>query len=289
MRLASAGPFLFAHANSLNTGDTAKFRIDVCAGYDRGQLMAWQSKILLTLCIAFAACGCAAPTHVADKSEIETPSQSIAHINHSDHTKTKLVNGLSINQDTGEVFVKGNVALRQGFLEQLVCFKGTREHESLVVVNVAASHIHAALLAVGARAGHPGIWSRDKATVNDLKLEPPTGDILGVQVEYVLDGVSHRCDLGEWIEDARHQEKFGNASFVFAGSHFEPDGRGGQRYRADVTGSTVGLVTFGDELVAYAQVIPDQADISQPRWQANTARIPSQGSDVVLIFKAFKP
>ena len=271
------------------TGDAAKFRTDVCASYDCGQLMPWQSKILSTLCTALAACGCAAPTHVADKSDVETSSQSSAHINHTDRTNTKLVNGLSINQDTGEVFVKGNVALRQGFLEQLVCFKGTREHESLVVVNVAASHIHAALLAVGARAGHPGIWSRDKATVNDLKLEPPTGDIIGVQVEYVLDGVSHRCDLGEWIEDARHKDKFNNASFVFAGSHFEPDGRGGQRYTADVTGSTVGLVTFGDELVAYAQVIPDQAEISQPRWQANTARIPAQGSDVVLILKPIKP
>lgn len=271
------------------TGDAAKVQSHVCASYDRVQPMAWQSKILSTLCTALAACGCAAPTHVADKSDVETSSQSIAHINHTDRTNTKLVNGLSINQDTGEVFVKGKVALRQGFLEQLVCFKGTREHESLVVVNVAASHIHAALLAVGAHAGHPGIWSRDKATVNDLKLEPPTGDIIGVQVEYVLDGVSHRCDLGEWIEDARHKDKFNSASFVFAGSHFEPDGRGGQRYTADVTGSTVGLVTFGDELIAYAQVIPDQAEISQPRWQANTARIPAQGSDVVLILKPVKP
>ena len=253
--------------------------------------MAWQSKIRSALCIALAAaCGCVAPTQVGvEKSDIESPAKFAAPINSAGRTDTKLANGLSINQDTGEVFVKGNVALRQGFLEQLVCFKGTREHESLVVVNVAASHIHAALLAVGARAGHPGIWSRDKATVNDLKLEPPTGDIISVQVEYALDGVSHRCDLGEWIEDARHKDKFKNASFVFAGSRFEPDGRGGQRYTADVTGSTVGLVTFGDELIAYAQVIPDQAEISQPRWQANTARIPAQGSDVVLILKPVKP
>ena len=70
---------------------------------------------------------------------------------------------------------------------------------------------------------------------------------------------------------------------------FEPDGRGGQRYTADVTGSTVGLVTFGDELIAYAQVIPDQAEISQPRWQAHTALIPPEGSDVVLILKPYKP
>ena len=184
--------------------------------------------------------------------------------------------------------VHGKVAIRQGFLEQLVCCKGTREHESLIVVNVAASHIHAALLAVGAHAGHPGIWSRDTSTANDLKLEPPAGDLVSVRVEYVSDGVTHCHDLGEWIEDARHQDQF-KSIFVFAGSHFEPDGRGGQRYTADVTGSIVGLVTFGDELVAYAKVIPDQADIATPRWQANIARIPPEASDVVLILKAITP
>ena len=253
-------------------------------------LMVRQPKIFSALCLVLAAaCGCAAPTSVDPKPEVEMLSKSTAPINIADRTDMKLVNGLSINQDTGEVLVKANVALRQGFIEQLVCFKGTREHESLVVVNVAASNIHAALLAVGASAGHPGIWSRDKATVNDLKVQPPAGDLVSVQVEFVMNGVTRRCDLGEWIEDARHQEKFNSASFVFAGSHFEPDGRGGQRYTADVTGSTVGLVTFGDELIAYAQVIPDQAEISQPRWQAHTALIPPEGSDVVLILKPYKP
>ena len=257
--------------------------------------MALQFKILLIPCISFAIYGCATPTPTSKPTPLQAPNSTTETTNplvnaqaNSAALDMKLVKGLSINQDTGEVLVRGQVAIRQGFLEQLVCFKGTREHESLVVVNVAASNIHAALLAVGASAGHPGIWSRDKNTVNDLKLQPPAGDLVSVQVECVLDGVTRRCDLGQWIEDARHLETF-NSSFVFAGSHFEPDGRGGQRYTADVTGSIVGLVTFGDELVAYAQVIPDQADIATPNWQANTARIPPEGSDVVLILKSITP
>ena len=257
--------------------------------------MALQFKILLIPCISFAIYGCATPTPTSKPTPLQAPNSTTETTNplvnaqaNSAALDMKLVKGLSINQDTGEVLVRGQVAIRQGFLEQLVCFKGTREHESLVVVNVAASNIHAALLAVGASAGHPGIWSRDKNTVNDLKLQPPAGDLVSVQVECVLDGVTRRCDLGQWIEDARHLETF-NSSFVFAGSHFEPDGRGGQRYTADVTGSIVGLVTFGDELVAYAKVIPDQADIATPNWQANTARIPPEGSDVVLILKSITP
>ncbi|MSR34362.1 MAG: hypothetical protein EXS12_06140 [Phycisphaerales bacterium] len=246
--------------------------------------MALQYQIAAALCIVLHICGCTPPTALVTPAPTPAPTSAPS----TSAVEINLANGLLINQSAGEVLVRGKVAIRQGFLEQLVCFKGTREHESLIVVNVAASHIHAALLAVGAHATHPGIWSRDKSTTNDLKLEPPAGDVLSVQVQYVMDGVTRRCDLGEWIEDARHQDQF-KSIFVFAGSHFEADGRGGKRYTADVTGSIVGLVTFGDELVAYAQVIPDQAEIATPHWQANTARIPPEGSDVVLILKALTP
>ena len=250
--------------------------------------MALHYQITAALCSVLHLCGCATPTALVTPASTTAPTSASTSAPITSAVEVHLANGLSINQSAGEVIVHGKVAIRQGFLEQLVCFKGTREHESLIVVNVPASHIHAALLAVGAHAGHPGIWSRDKSTANDLKLEPPAGDLISVRVEYVSDGVTRRNDVGEWIEDARHQDQF-KSIFVFAGSHFEPDGRGGQRYTADVTGSIVGLVTFGDELVAYAKVIPDQADIATPRWQANTARIPPEASDVVLILKAITP
>ena len=250
--------------------------------------MALQFQIPSALCIVLHLCGCATPTALVTPASTSGSTSAPTSAPIASAVEVHLANGLLINQSAGEVIVHGKVAIRQGFLEQLVCCKGTREHESLIVVNVAASHIHAALLAVGAHAGHPGIWSRDTSTANDLKLEPPAGDLVSVRVEYVSDGVTHCHDLGEWIEDARHQDQF-KSIFVFAGSHFEPDGRGGQRYTADVTGSIVGLVTFGDELVAYAKVIPDQADIATPRWQANTARIPPEASDVVLILKAITP
>jgi hypothetical protein len=201
--------------------------------------MALQFQIPAALCIVLHLCGCATPTALVTPASTSAPTSAPI----ASAVEVHLANGLSINQISGEVMVHGKVAIRQGFLEQLVCCKGTREHESLIVVNVAASHIHAALLAVGAHAGHPGIWSRDTSTANDLKLEPPAGDLVSVRVEYVSDGVTHRHDLGEWIEDARHQDQF-KSIFVFAGSHFEPDGRGGQRYTADVTGSNCGACHF---------------------------------------------
>ncbi|MCE9618723.1 MAG: YdjY domain-containing protein [Planctomycetes bacterium] len=200
-----------------------------------------------------------------------------------------LSKGLSIDRAAGEIRVQGQIALRQGFLEQLVCGKGSREHESLVVVSVPASSIHAALLAANARAGHPGKWSLVPGTANDLRLEPPDGSPVDVEVQYTLRGETRRIPLGEWVEDARHKETFDSKAFVFAGSRFERDGRGGQRYAADVSGSIVGLVTFSDEVIGYSKVIPDQAMVSEPRWQAKTREMPPEGSDVLLILKVAKP
>ncbi len=185
--------------------------------------------------------------------------------------------------------MQGRVALREGFLEQLVCFRGTREHESLVVVDVPASSIHAALLAVNANPGHPGRWSIRPGTAKDLKLEPPVGDRVLLEVRYSDHGTPRRLKLGEWVEDSRHRDTFDPDAFVFAGSRFEPDGHGGQRYTADVTGSIVGLVTFGDELIGCARVIPDLAEVDEPHWKARTRAMPPEDTPVEIIIRAAGP
>ncbi len=53
------------------------------------------------------------------------------------------------------VVVDGTVCLRTGTLEMFACLTGTKEHESVVAVDVPAYAIHAALTAVGAKAGSP--------------------------------------------------------------------------------------------------------------------------------------
>ena len=53
------------------------------------------------------------------------------------------------------VVIDGTVCLRNGTLEMFACLTGTKEHESVVAVDVPAYAIHAALTAVGAKAGSP--------------------------------------------------------------------------------------------------------------------------------------
>ena len=48
-----------------------------------------------------------------------------------------------------------SIACNSGWLEQVACMVGTREHESLVVVEAKPSEVHAALLLLGLEPGTP--------------------------------------------------------------------------------------------------------------------------------------
>ena len=60
---------------------------------------------------------------------------------------------------------------------------------------------------------------------------------------------------------------------------------GWSRYEADTTGSLIGLVTFGDEVIGFSEVIPDQADVVAPAWQVRTAGLPPLGTPVTVLIQ----
>lgn len=51
--------------------------------------------------------------------------------------------------------LQGEVCLRDGLLEMLVCLKRTKEHEAIFSVETQAQTVHAGLMALGAEPGHP--------------------------------------------------------------------------------------------------------------------------------------
>ena len=177
------------------------------------------------------------------------------------------------------VEIRARVACRRGFLEQVACGRGSREHESLVVVDAPASVVHAALLAVGARPGQPGAWTA--AADGSLRLDPPAGDPITIRVRWSESGASRETAIEAWVRGLDP----GAARWVFAGSRFAQR-QGVDRYVADDSGSLVGLVTFGDEVVALRQVVPDRVAVKAPGFRANTEAMPPEGEPVTLILKA---
>lgn len=165
------------------------------------------------------------------------------------------------------------------YLEQIACIHDTREHESLVVTAAKPSHIHAALLLIGLEPGHPGRWSSENG---EPTLSPPTGD--PVRVEFVTvgdDGDEVVAPAASWVRHANTGERFPNTHFVFAGSRFVQHA-GADLYDADMSGTLIGLATFGTETLALPTVFSPEAAIDVPVWIADPDATPPVGTHVVV-------
>ncbi len=190
---------------------------------------------------------------------------------------------VTVDRARGLIRVPGVVALREGWLEQAVCQQGTRDHEALITVSMPPSSIHAALLLAGLEPGRPGHWRvRDDGS---LELVPPTGEAVLIEVEWVdVAGITQCGPLSAWI---RTEGAAAPGSFVFAGSVMR--NRAVAPYVADQSGSVVGLVTFGDELIASVAVVPDRADVAEPSLKAWTERMPPEGTPVTVVIRRSTP
>ncbi len=196
----------------------------------------------------------------------------------------------------GWVRLESEACLERGWLEQVACGAGSREHESLVVVTARASDLHAALLLAGLEPGRPGRWSVDDT--GRTRLEAPVGDAVRMRFEWTdEDGRERSASPVDWIvgEDGRRMDepvwRFGGSLLIdAAGRRVDPEARtgegaGGARYVADLTGSIVGLVTFGDEVIGLEEVIPDATDYAEPAWMVDTEAVPPLGTPVTLVFE----
>lgn len=194
-----------------------------------------------------------------------------------------LPGGIEVDRAIGEVRVPAIVACTVGWLEQVACREGTREHESLLVVECKPSDVHAALLLLDLMPGAPGTWSYDG---HEVEVRAPHGDGVAPFVRYEVDGAALERPVAEWIRGA--DGRAFPSEWVFAGSRFVPNPKSwgpGEHYAADESGSLVGLVTFGDETVGARTVIPDQLAVESANWESWTERMPKEGTRATLVLR----
>ena len=194
--------------------------------------------------------------------------------------RVELFPGVVTLPEAQSVELSARVACTRGDLEQVACTQGTREHESLLVAQARASQVQAALLAAGLRPGAPGRWQR--LADGSVERVPPTGDAIEVLVRTEPGGPDQPIE--SWMRGADGGTPQ-PMRFVFAGSRFVPARGGGERFLADDSGSLVGLVTFGDEVVGLAEVVPDRVEVEPSRWKARTGAMPAQDTPVTLVMR----
>jgi len=186
-----------------------------------------------------------------------------------------------VDLDARTLSVPGVIALEEGWLEVVACMAGTREHEAIFVTPVKPSVVHAALLLMGAVPGSPAQY--DRTTGRTI---PAKGEFLEVALEWdQQDGSTHHVQVAELLDADRELDA---PLFVFSGSMIVPNSASmgpGEHYVADYAGNIVGLATFGDEVVAMAEVHSPETATEPEAWRIKSGSLPRAGTHVRLILR----
>jgi hypothetical protein len=142
------------------------------------------------------------------------------------------------------------------------------------------------MIASGFVCGVPGSWKFEDNQLIDV---PPTGD--RVRVEFVWSdaaGTNRTAEPAMWIVRAGDEKTaFPSAApspspgWVFAGS-VQTRRQAVTHYDADMSGTLIGLTTFGGETIAWSEVISPEASIRAPEWIINTREYPAFGTPVIV-------
>ena len=90
-------------------------------------------------------------------------------------------------------------------------------------------------------------------------------------------------DANQWFIHKQTGQSPPDNVWLFTGSSFDED-KDPPRYRADVEGSVISLVNFGDEVLARPTDKTNQSD--QGMLQPNTDLIPEVGTKVTIRLRA---
>ncbi len=185
---------------------------------------------------------------------------------------------VDFNPKGRRVIVRGYVCLRTGQLEEFLCRKGTKEHESIVAADIHPRLLHAALLAAGAESGSVAQF--------EPKFLPATGELIEVSVEWSESGKTKRLRAQEWIRDF-HSGKPLAADWVFAGSQELEDPITKQKYYLANDGDVISVSNFASSLIDLA--LESSNANAEHLFEAFTERIPPEQTELFVILKPVPP
>ncbi len=256
------------------------------------RLASWASAVPFVLLLSFVS---AFPDHQAVRAAEGPPHRSIAQRRGSASAastaeprrdtdpigdfKTGRLVRLSPKYDVWvdprlkRVVMRGEIVLRDGFLELFACLKGTKEHEAIVAVDTEAKIVHAALLAVGAQPGHPVVFRP--------QYRPASGTTIDVYVFWTdKRGRRHKARAQDWVVNSETNQPLKHR-WVFGGSSFWEDEQTGQRFYQAEDGDLICISNFPSALMDLPVEVSQANDALV--FKAWTDRIPPIGTPVTLV------
>lgn len=215
----------------------------------------------------------------AADAQPDVVDQAIAQLNEAD-------NGITVNREGQYVDVKAKVCLRSAeFLEMFACTPDTREHESILVLKAQPSMMHLGLLLLGQEPGKPLFY--------DQKFSPPklvtaTGPKIKVYIVQKVLGEEQELPANRWVKDNNNGEMMADNTWLFAGS-ITTKVNDKQVYLADLNGSAISLVNFGDDLLTLPTQVTHANESHGKTWAPRTEAIPRVGTEVTLRLRVVAP
>lgn len=215
------------------------------------------------------------PDQTKPERPVDPIAKTIKEINEQD-------NGVTVNSKAKHLDIQAEVCLRRGeFLEMFACTRDSREHESILVIDAMPSTIHLGLLLLELEPGKPLSYDM---TFDPPKLVPATGPEVDVFIVIKADGIEREIPANRWVQDNQTKKAMPGNTWLFAGSEFA-EYQGKQVYRADINGSALSLVNFGDDLLTLPNKLTDANDSHNKVWQPRTQAIPKVGTKVLIRLK----
>lgn len=196
---------------------------------------------------------------------------------------------ITIHAVERRVDVEAVVCLEEGFLELIACGRDSKEHESVIMVEAKPSHIHAALLLIGAQAGNPAMRKPLDEEGTRWENLPPQGQPIKVSLVFTKEGekpmerpisnfIAPSINPPGLREASGGENKFPD-TFLFTGSMFHGEAED-RKYIADFSGHVISVATFGDEVFSLSEI--HGQDNSSLSWQIKPGSLPQLGTKVIL-------
>jgi hypothetical protein len=181
-----------------------------------------------------------------------------------------------VDKKNRTVVMDGEICLREGLLELLLCEEGGKTHESVIKVKAKPSIVRAGLEAIGAKKGKPAEFQPE--------YKPATGDEIEIRVKY-LDpkGKLHEVMAQEFVRNVKTGKALDHP-WVFAGSFFSFDEfEKKEVFMADATGDFICVSNFPTAIMDLP--IPSSQTNEQLMFDAFKENIPLVGTKVRVTLK----
>jgi hypothetical protein len=178
-----------------------------------------------------------------------------------------------IDMKNRQVVLQGEVC-SAGYPLEFFATYPNRSYESVLSVNVQPSVVHAGLLAVGAKPGHPVRFQPE--------FTPPKGTEVAIEVRWKdAQGKVQSSPAQKWIRNIKTKKAL-DTNWVFAGSMFVMDQEGTRSYAAD-SGELICVLNLQSAMLD----LPVRSDSAMESrvFEAFTERLPPQNTPTTVIFK----